>query len=76
LIGQTSIDVWSDSTKEFVNNLKNLKTSQVQVDGFERVFGRIFDDNFSQEEGITHPGHRKEFSSRLGVFRDALTDEI
>ena len=44
LIGQTSIDFWSDSTKEFVNNLRRVKTSQVQVDGPERVFGRIFDE--------------------------------
>lgn len=44
LIGQTSIDFRSDTTKEFVNNLKRVKTSQVQVDGPERVFGRIFDD--------------------------------
>lgn len=44
LIGQTSIDFWSDSTKEFVSNLKRVKTSQVQVDGPERVFGKIFDD--------------------------------
>ncbi len=44
LIGQTSIEFWSDSTKEFVSNLKRVKTSQVQVDGPERVFGSIFDD--------------------------------
>lgn len=44
LIGQTSIDFLSDNTKEFVNNLKRVKTSQVQVDGPERVFGKIFDD--------------------------------
>jgi transposase len=44
LIGQTSIDFWSDSTKEFISNLRRIKTSQVQVDGPERVFGRIFDD--------------------------------
>ena len=44
LIGQTSIDFWSDSTKEFVKNLKKVKTSQVQVDGPEKVFGKIFDD--------------------------------
>ena len=44
LIGQTSFDFWSDSTKEFVNNLRHVKTSQVQVDGPERVFGRIFDE--------------------------------
>jgi len=43
LIGQTSIDFWSDSTKEFVSNLKRVKTSQVQVDGPERVFGKIFE---------------------------------
>ncbi|HQJ96588.1 MAG TPA: IS1634 family transposase [Candidatus Cloacimonas sp.] len=44
LIGQTSIDFWSDSTKEFVRNLKQVKTSQVQVEGPEKVFGKIFDD--------------------------------
>ena len=44
LIGQTRIDFRSDSTKEFVSNLKRVKTSQVQVDGPERVFGKIFDD--------------------------------
>ena len=44
LIGQTSIDFWSDSTKEFVRNLKRVKTSQVQVEGPEKVFGKIFDD--------------------------------
>jgi transposase len=44
LIGQTSIDFWSDSTKEFVRNLKKVKTSQVQVEGPEKVFGKIFDD--------------------------------
>ncbi|MBR9998691.1 MAG: transposase, partial [Cyclobacteriaceae bacterium] len=44
LIGQTSIDFRSDTTKEFVNNLKRVKTSQVQVDGPERVFGKIFDN--------------------------------
>ena len=44
LIGQTSIDFWSDSTKEFVRNLRRVKTSQVQVDGPEKVFGKIFDD--------------------------------
>lgn len=57
LIGQTSIDFWSDSTKEFVSNLKRVKTSQVQVDGPERVFGKIFDDiGFSevQEELFRH----------------------
>ena len=43
LIGQTSIDFWSDSTKEFVSNLKRVKTSQVQVDGPERIFGNIFE---------------------------------
>ena len=57
LIGQTSIDFWSDSTKEFVSNLKRVKTSQVQVDGPERVFGKIFDDigfNEVQEELFRH----------------------
>jgi len=44
LIGQTSIDFWSDSTKEFVGNLRRVKTNQVQVDGPEKVFGKIFDD--------------------------------
>ena len=44
LIGQTSIDFWSDSTKEFVRNLKRVKTSQVQVEGPEKVFWKIFDD--------------------------------
>ena len=44
LIGQTSIDFWSDSTKEFVGNLKRVKTSQVHVDGPEKVFGKIFND--------------------------------
>ncbi|MGC9342512.1 MAG: IS1634 family transposase [Bacteroidales bacterium] len=44
LIGQTSIDFWSDSTKEFINNLRRVKTSQIRVDGPERVFGRIFDE--------------------------------
>lgn len=44
LIGQTSIDFWSDSTKEFVGHLRRVKTSQVQVDGPEKVFGKIFDD--------------------------------
>jgi transposase len=44
LIGQTSFDFRSDTTKEFVNNLKRVKTSQVQVDGPERVFGKIFDN--------------------------------
>lgn len=44
LIGQISIDFWSDSTKEFVRNLKKVKTSQVQVEGPEKVFGKIFDD--------------------------------
>lgn len=43
LIGQTSIDFWSDNTKEFVSNLKRVKTSQVQVDGPERIFGKIFE---------------------------------
>jgi len=57
LIGQTSIDFWSDSTKEFVSNLKRVKTSQVQVYGPERVFGKIFDDigfNEVQEELFRH----------------------
>jgi len=57
LIGQTSIDFWSDSTKEFVSNLKRVKTSQVQVDGPERVFGKIFDDigfNEVREELFRH----------------------
>jgi hypothetical protein len=44
LIGQTSIDFWSDSTKEFVGNLRRVKTDQVHVDGPEKVFGKIFDD--------------------------------
>lgn len=44
LIGQTSIDFWSESTKEFVGTLRRVKTSQVQVDGPEKVFGKIFDD--------------------------------
>ncbi|MFC2081403.1 IS1634 family transposase, partial [Bacteroidota bacterium] len=44
LIGQTSINFWSDGTKEFVRNLRKVKTSQVQVDGPEKIFGKIFDD--------------------------------
>ena len=44
LIGQTSFDFWSNSTKDFVRNLRKVKTSQVQVDGPEKVFGKIFDD--------------------------------
>ncbi len=44
LIGQTSIDFWSESTKDFVRNLKRVKTNQVHVDGPERVFGKVFDD--------------------------------
>jgi transposase len=44
LIGQTSIDFWSDSTKELIGNLRRVKTSQVHVDGPEKVFGKIFDD--------------------------------
>lgn len=44
LIGQTSIGFWSESTKEFVKNLKRVKTDQVQVDGPEKIFGKIFDD--------------------------------
>jgi transposase len=44
LIGQTSIDFWSDSTKEFVGNLRRVKTNQVQVDGPEKIFGKIFED--------------------------------
>ena len=39
LIGQTSIDFWSDSTKEFIGNLRRVKTDQVHVDGSEKVFG-------------------------------------
>lgn len=44
LIGQTSLDFWSDSTKEFVGNLRRVKTDQVHVDGPEKVYGKIFDD--------------------------------
>ena len=44
LIGQTSIDFWSESTKDFVRKLREVKTSQVAVDGPERIFGKIFDD--------------------------------
>lgn len=44
LIGQTSINFWSDSTKDFIRNLKSVKTDQVHVDGPEKVFGKIFDD--------------------------------
>lgn len=44
LIGQTSIDFRSASTREFVQHLRKVKTSQVQVDGPEKVFGKIFDD--------------------------------
>ena len=41
----------------FVSNLKRVKTSQVQVDGPERVFGKIFNDigfNEVQEELFRH----------------------
>jgi hypothetical protein len=44
LIGQTSIDFWSESTKDFVRKLREVKTSQVSVEGPERIFGKIFDD--------------------------------
>jgi hypothetical protein len=44
LFGQTSIDFWSESTKEFVGNLRKVKTDQVQVIGTEKIFGKIFDD--------------------------------
>ena len=44
LIGQTSIDFWSDSTKELIGNLRRVKTSQIHVDGPEKVFGKIFND--------------------------------
>ncbi|MCK5135184.1 MAG: IS1634 family transposase [Bacteroidales bacterium] len=40
-----------------MSNLKRVKTSQVQVDGPERVFGKIFDDigfNEVQEELFRH----------------------
>ncbi|HSL87405.1 MAG TPA: IS1634 family transposase [Bacteroidales bacterium] len=57
LVGQISFDFWSDGTKEFVRNLRKIKTSQVQVDGPEKVFGKIFDDiGFNQigEELFRH----------------------
>jgi transposase len=44
LIGQTRIDFWSENTKEFIGALRRVKTSQVEVDGPEKVFGKIFDD--------------------------------
>jgi transposase len=44
LIGQTSIDFWSESTKDFVRKLREVKTSQVKVEGPEKIFGKIFDD--------------------------------
>ena len=40
LIGQTSIDFWSDSTKEFVSNLKKVKTSQVKLMAQRGYLGR------------------------------------
>jgi transposase len=44
LIGQTSFDFWTGSTKEFIENLRRVKTDQVRVEGPEKVFGNIFDD--------------------------------
>jgi hypothetical protein len=56
LIGQTSSEFWSDS------NLKKVKTSQVQVDGPERVFGKIFD-------GIGFGEIREELFRHLVITR-------
>jgi len=44
LIGQTRIEFRSESTEGFIDKLKKVKTSQVQVIGPEKVFGKIFDE--------------------------------
>lgn len=44
LIGQTSLDFRSDNTRNLIQSLQNVQTDQVQVDGPEKVFGKIFDD--------------------------------
>ena len=44
LIGQRSIDFLGDNTKTLIQSLRDVQTDQVQVDGPEKVFGKIFDD--------------------------------
>lgn len=44
LIGQSSINFLGDNTKTLIQSLRDVQTDQVQVDGPEKVFGKIFDD--------------------------------
>ena len=44
LVGQVTLHFTQDSTKHFIAQLRDIKTNQIQVDGPERVFGKIFDD--------------------------------
>ena len=44
LIGQSSINFQSDNTKNLIQSFRDVQNDQVQVDGPEKVFGKIFDD--------------------------------
>lgn len=44
LIGQSSINFQSDNTKNLILSYRDVQNDQIQVDGPEKVFGKIFDD--------------------------------
>ena len=54
LVGQVTLHFTQDSTKHFIAQLLDIKTNQIQVDGPERVFGKIFDDIGLSDELSNH----------------------
>ena len=42
--GQMSLSFFSESTNNLIQTLRDVQTDQIQVDGPEKVFGKIFDE--------------------------------
>ena len=78
--GQLSLSFFSETTNNLIQTLRDVQTDQIQVDGPEKVFGKIFDeiglgielnDEVVKKQMRTdEPGHflpTPEWDSRRGV---------